>query len=54
MEEMDPEPEQDAESLPKTEKGSQKETVEEPSFHPVQLSTKSEEISPTFPPAIPS
>ena len=43
MEEMDPEPEQEAESLPKTEKESQKETVEEPIFHPVQLSTKSEE-----------
>jgi sucrose-6-phosphate hydrolase SacC (GH32 family) len=43
MEEMDPEPEQHAESLPKTEKGSQKEIVEEPIFHPVQLSTKTEE-----------
>lgn len=42
MEEMDPEPEQNAESLPKSEKGSQKETVEEPIFHPVQLSSKSE------------
>jgi hypothetical protein len=43
MEEMDPEPEQDVESLPKKEKASQEEIVEEPIFHPVQLSTKSEE-----------
>ena len=37
------EPERNAESLPKTENGSQKETIEEPIFHPVQLSSKSEE-----------
>jgi sucrose-6-phosphate hydrolase SacC (GH32 family) len=43
LDEMDPEPEQDAESLPKREKASQEEIVEEPIFHPVQLSTKSEE-----------
>jgi hypothetical protein len=43
MEKIDPETEQNAESLPKSEKGTQKETVEEPNFHPVQLSSKSEE-----------
>jgi sucrose-6-phosphate hydrolase SacC (GH32 family) len=43
MEEMDPEREQNAESLPKSEKESQEETVEEPIFPPVQLSSKSEE-----------
>lgn len=43
MEEMDPDPEQNEESLPKREKATQKEMVEEPIFHPVQLSTKSEE-----------
>ena len=43
MDEANPEPEQEADSLPETEKGSQKETVEEPIFHPVQLSSKTEE-----------
>ena len=43
MEEMDPETEQNAESLPKREKANQKETIEEPIFHPVQLSSKTEE-----------
>jgi hypothetical protein len=43
MEEMDSEPEQNAESLPKRERANQKETIEEPIFNPVQLSSKSEE-----------
>jgi len=43
MEEMDPEPEQHAESPIKREKANQKETIEEPIFHPVQLSSESEE-----------
>ena len=44
MEEINAKPEQDAEPLPKTEDESQKEMAEETSFHPVQLSTKSEEV----------
>jgi hypothetical protein len=43
MEEINAKPKQDAETLPKTEDESQKEMAEETSFHPVQLSTKSEE-----------
>jgi len=43
MEEINAKPKQDAEPLPKTEDESQKEMTEEPIFHPVQLSTKSEE-----------
>jgi hypothetical protein len=41
MEETDAEPKQDV--LPKREEESQKQTVEEPIFHPVQLSSKTEE-----------
>ena len=41
VDEINPESEQHAEPLPKKE--SQKEIVEEPIFHPVQLSSKSEE-----------
>jgi hypothetical protein len=40
MEEVDPEPQQDAESSPKKRKP--RRMVEEPIFHPVQLSSKSE------------
>lgn len=43
MEEINAKPKQDAEPLPKTEDESQKEMTEEPTFHPVQLSSKSEE-----------
>ena len=43
MEEIDAKPKQDTEPLPKREKGSQKEMAEETTFHPVQLSSKSEE-----------
>jgi len=43
MEEINAKPKQDAESLPKTEDENQKEMTEETSFHPVQLSSKSEE-----------
>jgi hypothetical protein len=43
MEEINAKPKQDAEPLPKTEDESQKEMTEEPIFHPVQLSSKSEE-----------
>jgi len=42
MEEINAKPEQDAETLPKTEDESQKEMTEEPIFHPVQLSSKNE------------
>jgi len=43
MGELDPEPEQKAELMPEKEKASQKETIEETIFHPVQLSSESEE-----------
>ena len=38
-----PESEQEAELMPEKEKADQKETIEEPIFHPVQLSSKTEE-----------
>ena len=43
MEEINAKPKRDAEPLPKTEDEGQKEMTEEPIFHPVQLSSKTEE-----------